>query len=291
MFSSCATPETSWPTAAIFSFWMSWASSARWSVTSSTITTTAAVPSCSGSGAPARRSVRWSFVEGRSVGMRDWPRRAPAMSSSAASDSVKSDATNGRPTREARGTPARRASARLARVMRPAPSTSAIPSDRASKVVSHSSLPRRSRLKKRLLVSTTAACMATVEISQRSWVEKGRSRRAATAMAPSVMPCARSGATAVRATRTPATSSIPGSGPSASSIRSRPMAWVRRPPSGEGMDRPSNWLRQPSAAAIRSSGRSSEPSATRVPSASRNREVNRATCSTMRSVWSDSERT
>ena len=291
LFSSCATPDTSWPTAAIFSFWISWASSARWSVTSSTITTTDAVPSCAGRGAPASRSVRCSLADGNRVGIRDCPSRAPAISASAASDSENSEATNGLPTSDARGTPASSASARLARVIRPAPSTSAIPSERASKVVSHSSLPWRRRPKNRLLVSTTAACMATVEISHRSWVEKGRSRRAATAMAPSVIPWARSGATAVRWTRTPATSSTPGAGPSASSMRSRPIAWVRRPPSADGMERPSRAARVPSAAAIRNSGCSSEASATTVPSASRKREVKRATCSTIRSVWSDSERT
>ena len=86
-------------------------------------------------------------------------------------------------------------------------------------------------------------------------------------------------------------SSTPGGGPSASSIRSRPMACVRRPPWSDGTERPRSAASVPSAAATRSVGWSSEASTTSVPSASRNRAVKRATCSTIRSVWSDSEST
>src|SRR3989442_1773832 len=58
LFSSCATPDTSWPTAASFSLWMSCASIACWSVTSSTSTTRPRPGPAPPIGAALRRRVR-----------------------------------------------------------------------------------------------------------------------------------------------------------------------------------------------------------------------------------------
>ena len=88
----------------------------------------------------ANRGVPVDPVDGSIVGSRDCPSRAPAMTSSAASDSVKERRhEEARPTSEASRTPASRARARLADHAQ-APSTSAI-LQQASKVVFHSSLP------------------------------------------------------------------------------------------------------------------------------------------------------
>ena len=68
LLSSCATPETSWPIEAILSFWMSWASRIRCSVTSSTRMTTGrlrARPPRSAKGAAVRRSTRSALLQPR----------------------------------------------------------------------------------------------------------------------------------------------------------------------------------------------------------------------------------
>src|SRR5207245_938616 len=81
LFSSCATPDTSWPTAASFSLWMSCASIACWSVTSSTSTTRPRPGPAPPIGAALRRRVRRRRSERATSAAACSPRRAAASSS------------------------------------------------------------------------------------------------------------------------------------------------------------------------------------------------------------------
>jgi len=149
----------------------------------------------------------------------------------------------------------------------------AMPSVRALKAVSHSSLLRRTISYSRLLARTTEALVATVESSQRSSVVNGPPCRSATASAPIVTPCERSGATAAERTVTPASRFTVGvATPWATSMRSRLMENRTRPASSSSVVRPSSASSVPVAATIRRRPpRSSSASTTMAPSVWRKR--------------------
>ena len=253
LLSSCATPDTSWPIEAILSFWMSWASSVRCSVTSSTSITTGPGPARSANGAAASRSTR-PVTSCRAVtGAVRSPRCTASISPATASEVPGSISQKLRPTSSDSGVSASAASARLARSTTWPGPTTAIPSASALKAVSHSSLLRRTISYRRPLASTTEALVATVESSQRSSVVNGPPWRSATASAPMVTPCERSGATAADRTISPPIRSTDGTAtPCATSMRSRWMAKRTSAVSGSSLTCPISGSSEPEAPATRS---------------------------------------
>ena len=127
-----------------------------------------------------------------------------------------------------------------------------MPSASALKVVSHSSLLRRTISYSRLLASTTEALVATVESSHRSSVVNGPPWRSATASAPIVTPWERSGATAAERTVSPPIRFTEGSAvPWDTSIRSRWMAKRTSVVSGSSVTCPISGSSVPDAPATR----------------------------------------
>src|SRR6266566_2812857 len=208
LFSSCATPDTSCPTAASFSLCTSCVSSACCSVTSSTMTTTLCSVAAPGMRAALTRTARFSRSERATSGAGRSPRRIAVSSSCSAFGLPNSASPSGVPTTLCSGVLSRSASARFERFTRPSSSTTAMPSLKASKAVSHCSLARRTISKNRAFAMTTAAWVASVDSSRMSSGTNTPSFGSVMMSVPITMPCDRSGTAAAAAASNPCTITV-----------------------------------------------------------------------------------